>query len=95
MVVDQRMDEVRAENALCALRKQFGDRKNVELTSCVGDPGTEIVDYAKRMGADLIVMSSHGRTGLKRILLGSVAERVARTAECPVMIVRQPAQTTT
>jgi universal stress protein A len=52
-------------------------------------PG-EITRLAKEGGFDLIVMGTHGRTGLKHILLGSVAERVVRTAPCPVLTVRKP-----
>jgi nucleotide-binding universal stress UspA family protein len=53
-----------------------------------GDPRDEILATAKRAGADLIVMGTHGRRGLARALLGSVAEAVVRTAECPVLTVR-------
>jgi nucleotide-binding universal stress UspA family protein len=60
----------------------------VEHFSTQGDPAVEIADLAKREGADLIVMSSHGRTGLGRLLMGSVAEGVMRRAECPVLIVK-------
>jgi nucleotide-binding universal stress UspA family protein len=47
-----------------------------------------IVEAARRHGAELVVLATHGRTGLKHLLLGSVAERVARTAACPVLTVR-------
>lgn len=53
-----------------------------------GDPGTCIADFSKQNNAGLIVISSHGRTGLDRILLGSVAERVVRLAYCPVLVLR-------
>jgi len=53
-----------------------------------GHPVTTITALAKRTNADLIVMGTHGRTGLKRGLLGSVAERVVRHAPCPVLVVR-------
>jgi nucleotide-binding universal stress UspA family protein len=52
-----------------------------------GVPAAQIVRYARRAGIDLIVVGSHGRTGVTRALLGSVAERVARTAPCPVLTV--------
>jgi len=55
-----------------------------------GDPGTEILRAARQMGPDLIVMGTHGRTGLARILMGSVAERVVRKAPCPVLTVKMP-----
>lgn len=50
----------------------------------------EIVDLAERLGADFIVMGSDGRTGLPRMLLGSVAESVLRNAHCPVLTVKHP-----
>jgi nucleotide-binding universal stress UspA family protein len=55
-----------------------------------GIPKVVIIDEAKRWGADLIVLGSHGRTGLDRFLLGSVSESVARHAACSVEIVRAP-----
>jgi nucleotide-binding universal stress UspA family protein len=54
-----------------------------------GDPGQQIVNFAKEVGAELIVLPSKGRTGLSHLLLGSVAERVARFADCPVLILRR------
>lgn len=54
-----------------------------------GPPADRILEEVKRERADLIVMGSHGRTGLSRMLLGSVAEKLARQAPCPVMISRQ------
>ena len=59
--------------------------------SLVGPPDAEIVEFAKTCGADLIVMASHGRTGISRLLMGSVAEAVMRRAPCPVLVVKQPA----
>jgi nucleotide-binding universal stress UspA family protein len=53
-----------------------------------GDPTTRIVDYAATHDVDLIVMSSHGRTGLARWAYGSVANKVRQTASCEVMVVR-------
>jgi nucleotide-binding universal stress UspA family protein len=53
-----------------------------------GDPGTEIAKHAEDIKADLIVISSHGRRGWKRILIGSVAERVVRLAHCPVFVLK-------
>jgi nucleotide-binding universal stress UspA family protein len=52
-----------------------------------GVPAAEIVRYATRHGIDLIVLGTHGRTGVTRTLIGSVAERVVRTAPCPVLTV--------
>jgi nucleotide-binding universal stress UspA family protein len=55
----------------------------------IGDPGLEIADYAQRIGADLIVIPSHGYHGVKRLVLGSVAERVIRHAACSVLVLRR------
>lgn len=52
-----------------------------------GGPHTSIVEAAERDGADLIVMSTHGRTGLSHILLGSVTEKVVARAPCPVLVI--------
>ena len=52
------------------------------------DPAIDIVDYAKEIHADLIVIGTHGRTGVSRLIMGSVAEHVVRTAPCPVLVVR-------
>ena len=56
-----------------------------------GTPTRTIVDYAATLGADLIVMGTHGRSGMAHLLLGSVAERVVRLAAAPVLTIRQPA----
>src|SRR6185436_107895 len=55
----------------------------------VGSPVREIVEVARSLPADLIVISTHGRTGLKHVLLGSVAEHVVQRAPCPVFVVRE------
>jgi universal stress protein A len=62
----------------------------VEIESFVrsGVPHHEITEVARQRGADLIVISTHGRTGLLHALLGSTAERVVRHATCPVLVVR-------
>jgi nucleotide-binding universal stress UspA family protein len=57
----------------------------------LGPPAKRLVERAKEEKADLIVMGTHGRTGLGHLFLGSVAERVVRTATCPVLTTRQPA----
>lgn len=55
-----------------------------------GDPADEIVRYAQDAWVDLIVMGTHGRTGLERLLMGSVAEKVMRDAPCSVLVVKLP-----
>jgi nucleotide-binding universal stress UspA family protein len=58
-----------------------------------GDPAAEIVRYGKEAAMDLIVIGTHGRTGLDRLLLGSVAEKVLRDAACSVFVVKLPRRT--
>lgn len=53
-----------------------------------GSPKVEIIRYARKQDIDLIVLSTHGRTGLAHVIMGSVAESVVRTAPCPVLTVR-------
>jgi len=79
-----------AESQLSALAAQEakGDME-ICFRTAEGDPATEILSAAKDLPADLVVVSTHGRTGLTRALLGSVAEHVVRRAPCPVLVVRE------
>ncbi|HSD11680.1 MAG TPA: universal stress protein [Candidatus Binatia bacterium] len=62
----------------------------VESFLCEGSPAEEILATARAWNADLIIIGSHGRTGLARIVMGSVAEQVVRHAPIPVLVVRGP-----
>jgi nucleotide-binding universal stress UspA family protein len=75
------------------LREKFSDfaglveiRQKVEL----GHPAVNIVELAEREGVDLIVMSTHGRTGIDHMLMGSVTEKVVARAPCPVLTIPPP-----
>ena len=83
--------ESRCRHAREALQERLRDPKygDIHLTVLIGDPGHGISDHAKDSNADLIVMPSHGRRGLSRLLLGSVAERVLRLADCNVLILKK------
>jgi nucleotide-binding universal stress UspA family protein len=61
---------------------------NVETETRTGSPAADIVGRAVESGAGLIAMTTHGRTGLSRVIMGSVAEQIIRTAPCPVLIRR-------
>ena len=63
--------------------------RGVHTAVLLGEPAHGITDYAQEKGAQLIVVPSHGRTGLTRLLIGSVAERVVRLAHCPVLVLRK------
>ena len=83
------------ESGLAEIEKCLGEvvdpgwSKSHQVIQAVrrGSPFLEIVRYAKEKSIDLIVMGTHGRTGLTHLLLGSVAENVVRTATCPVLTV--------
>jgi len=61
-----------------------GSKEDISLVACFGEASTTICAEAKNRGAELIVLSTRGNTGLKHAILGSTAERVVRTAPCPV-----------
>jgi nucleotide-binding universal stress UspA family protein len=63
---------------------------NVRTELLEGTPYRVVLDWAKEWGADLIVIGTHGHTGLTHALLGSVTERVVRMATCPVLTIRTP-----
>jgi nucleotide-binding universal stress UspA family protein len=77
-----------AREAAEAVATLAGDDRSVRTAVETGTPHETIVDYADRIDADLVVMGTHGRTGLDRLLLGSVAERVIRTSDVPVLAAR-------
>jgi universal stress protein A len=68
------------------------DLENVSGHFKVGAPVEEILAFAKERAADLIILGTHGWTGVKHLLLGSTAENVLRTAECAVLVVRSDSQ---
>ncbi|PSN15129.1 universal stress protein [filamentous cyanobacterium CCP5] len=83
-------DESREQNVEKAFKERFGeDFSSVKFEVKFGDPSSEIIDFAKQNEITLIVIPSHGRTGLGRFFLGSVAERVVRFAHCPVLVLRR------
>jgi nucleotide-binding universal stress UspA family protein len=78
-----------AEEKLAAQRKGLASER-IKVMTRLGRPYVEIADAAKELEADLIILGTHGHTGLKHVLLGSTAERVVRHAPCPVLTVRIP-----
>ena len=83
-------DEQRKQKVKDFLAEKLGEMgyKTVRIEVKLGDPSTEIVDFAEETAADLIVLPSHGRKGISRFLLGSVAERVVRLSPCPVLVIK-------
>lgn len=78
---------------LLAQFEQTAKSSGIEVNTSfceAGDPATAIVEHAAQGGYDLLVLGTHGRSGLAHALLGSVAEKVVRRAPCPVLTVRTP-----
>lgn len=71
------------------LAEEIGDAVPATKQTRIGRPASEIAAAAKELEADLIIISTHGHTGLKHVFLGSVTENVARLAPCPVLVVRE------
>jgi nucleotide-binding universal stress UspA family protein len=84
----RQMLQEEGQNALDDVERRVGDDVAVEGVIREGSPSAEIVAYAEEAGCDLVVMGTHGRQGLDHFLLGSVAERVVRTAKVPVLTIR-------
>ncbi|MDQ1273734.1 MAG: hypothetical protein QG591_2364 [Planctomycetota bacterium] len=94
--IDLLLDDKQIENLRMKLTNLIPDkmRTNIHIQPIVekGIPFVEIIKTAKDNHIDVIIMGTHGRTGLGHILIGSVAERVIRSAPCPVLSIRLPNQ---
>ena len=78
------------EDLIKSLPEGTMDVLEVETIVIKGIPFHETINAATEIGADLIVIGTHGRTGLSHVVMGSVAEKVVRKASCPVLTVRMP-----
>lgn len=94
LVLTPQMVKQLSEQSLEALRKLAAPYERpgrvVEVHVRDGAPADETVRFAQGVNADLIVLGTHGRTGISRMFLGSVAERIVRTSPIPVLTVRMP-----
>ncbi len=82
--MDRKLEGWRAEAERVAGRRVFSMVRT-------GNPASEIVHFARERFVDLVVMGTHGRTGIRHLVLGSVAERVVRQADCSVLVARRTA----
>lgn len=90
VIWEQIDDGKRAANVREAIDAQMGELvEGAQVHVRFGRPGHATVKLADELGAELIVIPSHGRTGLARLALGSVAEKVLRMARCPVLVLRR------
>jgi nucleotide-binding universal stress UspA family protein len=88
VLVDVGLQEEIAKVALGAAKGVLGDRPGVNYRTVQGDPGVSIVKMAQELDADIIVVGSHGRSTLERLLIGSVANYVVNHAACPVLVIK-------
>jgi universal stress protein A len=87
-MIENQMRESAHQQLEALLKDLPGDLNKTTLLRS-GRPAYEIVEAAKRLDTDLIIISTHGHTGLKHVFLGSTAENVVRYAPCPVLTVRE------
>jgi nucleotide-binding universal stress UspA family protein len=85
---DEKLQSQAAESLRELADDQLPRSASVDLEVRIGRPAEQIVAAAAESQADLILLSTHGHTGLDRVLIGSVADRVARLAPCPVFLMR-------
>lgn len=86
--IEGRMKET-GDKELAALKKTIEPDVKAETAIRVGSPHVEIVRAARELEVDLIILSTHGRTGFSHVLMGSTTERVVRHANCPVLVLRE------
>jgi nucleotide-binding universal stress UspA family protein len=89
--LEKEIEESAAKMMETFCRSKLGTFSNYKTAIVTGIPYDEITAASARIDASLIVLGTHGRTGFDRILFGSTAERVVRSASCPVLTVRLPA----
>jgi universal stress protein A len=79
-----------AEEELVRIKKaELGNSNKVTTAALKGPPADTLAEYARDQNIDLIVLATHGRTGAEHLLIGSVAERLARLAPCSVLVMRR------
>ncbi|MGD1806428.1 universal stress protein [Dapis sp. BLCC M126] len=84
-------DQSRKQQVKKVFHEQFSEQEyeGINFSVAIGTPAPEILDYAHEKKVELIIIPSHGHTGIGRFLLGSVAERVVRYSNCPVLVLRK------
>lgn len=92
--IDDGTREQAAKQRLATELKQRG-HEGVEAKVLFGEPARRVADYAEEQGAPMVVVSAFGHSGIMRVLLGSVAERVVRLSKCDVLVVRPSPGTAT
>lgn len=91
VIWDEYNDEKRKQTVRQSMQEKLAENQieGVQLDVAIGSPARVIADLAEEIEAGLIVIPSHGYTGLKRWFLGSVAERVVQFSKCPVLVLKE------
>ena len=87
--LDEDLEKSALENLDVVKNELLSEGLRVESAVKIGDPAEVIIDHAAKLDVNLIIMGSHGKKGLSRLIMGSVAEMVLRNADCPVLIVKK------
>ena len=89
---DAERDRTSAQEWLDKLRVETQKHRGIEIDSALvhGSAAQEIISFSSSGGFDIVVMGTHGRTGLRHVLMGSVAEQVVRRARCPILTIHLP-----
>ena len=88
--IDLDMDKRANEELENLARKQIPKELSTKTIVKTGKPFVEIIDTAKQIDADIIIIATHGHSGVEHILFGSTAEKIVRKAPCPVLTLREP-----
>jgi nucleotide-binding universal stress UspA family protein len=88
-LIEPELEQVSRQQLEALIAGEIAGRVPASALVKIGRPDEEIISVAREENFDLIILSTHGHTGLKHVLLGSVAEHVVRRAPCPVLTVRQ------
>lgn len=89
LATDPAMLDAARHNLNKVVRDLFGSNDGIVVDAFFGNPWDGVCDYARRNAIDLIIVATHGRTGLAHVLIGSTAERIVQHAPCPVLSVKQ------
>ena len=87
--IERKATSAKRQALLNLIKTRIGEQVPVKVMLRRGVPLVEIINAARKCEADLIVMGTHGRTGLPKMLIGSVAKKVVRHAPCPVLTVKE------
>ena len=87
---DREHEEACRDSLDRVIKDNFPAIGSITQQLCVGNPWSSICDYAREHDVDLVVVTTHGRTGLPHVLLGSTAERIVQHAPCPVLVIKNP-----